>query len=154
MIKTSVLSTHLSLDFVWWGVQYLGLNTLCLLDMCSTLELCLHPFSFSYFSGRVLCFCLGQHNPTASTFFADGIISVIHHTQLVFWDKVLLTFLLLLALTHNLPISYSRVSRIMTVCHHSGTNLCFFWCHDKGKTCLIHDLNTTWVEGMLTSHGT
>jgi hypothetical protein len=65
------------------------------------------PFPFSCFSGRVLCFYLGHHNPPTSTSFVAGIIGVLHHTQLGFLDKVLLIFSFLLALNHNLPISDS-----------------------------------------------
>jgi hypothetical protein len=42
------------------------------------------PYPFSYFSGSILCFCLGHHNFPTSISFVAGITGVFHHTQPVF----------------------------------------------------------------------
>jgi hypothetical protein len=80
--------------FIW---QYWGLNSEHQCDEQQNTTWCVsNPLSFSYFSDKVLCFCLGPDSAHDSLTYASQIISgltgMFHHTQLVCWDVVSLTF--------------------------------------------------------------
>jgi hypothetical protein len=118
--------TAIVLFIYLWG-QKEGLNSGLLLAGTLPLKPCIQcppHLCFSYFS-RVSWFCLGlasnYHTPTYPSHVA-GITDVHHHTQIIGWDGVLLTFCPRWPRIAILLISASRVAGIIGVSHCARRN--------------------------------
>jgi hypothetical protein len=96
---------------------------LCLLGRCSTTwAMHLALFVLSYFSNRVLWFCLvwsPDYNLPAYISHIPGTTHMHHHNQIICWAGCPLTFCPDCPPTTVLPISASQVARITSMSHHA-----------------------------------
>jgi hypothetical protein len=92
------------------------------------------PFLFSYSLDESTCFCLGlalDHDLPTYTSCVTDIADLLHYTQLIFWEGVLLTFFPGWPQTVILLISTYQEVQIISMYHYTWPKhiILEFWWH-------------------------